>query len=101
MPNFATRYTSFNPTPFTLKEKLEDERRQSAKLHEMNRKLQESDDSLWKFKFTSDNSAEAHFLLDQDARLPYANGNACRLFGYSKAELLAMGMPDMADLGAY
>lgn len=54
-----------------------------------------ADDELRKFKFISDNSADAHFLVDRDAKFQYVNETACRLMRYSKEELLELGVPDV------
>jgi PAS domain S-box-containing protein len=45
--------------------------------------------------FALDNVREAAFLIDDKARFYYVNEEACRLLGYSRAELLGMGVADI------
>lgn len=50
------------------------------------------------FKFISENSSDAHFLLGRDAKFQYVNKAACRMLGYTEDELLALGVPDVDDI---
>lgn len=45
--------------------------------------------------FALDNIREAAYLIDKNARFHYVNAEACRALGYSKEELLNMGVPDL------
>lgn len=54
-----------------------------------------AEEELAKFKFISDNSSDAHFLLGKDAKFQYVNKTACRILGYSKKELLKLGVLDV------
>jgi PAS domain S-box-containing protein len=45
--------------------------------------------------FAMNNVHEAVFLSDENARIKYVNENACRGLGYSRDELLGMGVPDI------
>lgn len=55
----------------------------------------EFEQELQKFKFFSDCASDAYILLDEDARIRYVNRSACERLGYSEAELLTMGIPDI------
>jgi PAS domain S-box-containing protein len=54
-----------------------------------------AEEEIAKFKFICDNSADAHFLIARDAQFQYINKTACKMFGYSEEELLALGVPDV------
>ncbi len=45
--------------------------------------------------FALDKVREAAFLLDDTGRLHYANEEACRVLGYTHAELLGLSVPDV------
>jgi PAS domain S-box-containing protein len=45
--------------------------------------------------FALDKAREAAFLIDDTAHFRYVNEEACRVLGYSRAELLGMGIPDI------
>ena len=45
--------------------------------------------------FALDHVGEAAYLIDCDARFHYANEQACRALGYSRAELLGLSVPDV------
>ena len=46
-------------------------------------------------EFAMERVQEAAFLLDNDGRFLYVNGAASRYLGYSREELLRMGVPDI------
>ena len=46
-------------------------------------------------RFTIDKSSDAAFWLDKDAKFSYVNEAACRFMGYTKEELLTMGVQDI------
>lgn len=54
-----------------------------------------AENEIAKFKFISDNSADAHFLLGRDAKFQYVNKAACKMFGYSEEELIKLGVTDV------
>lgn len=86
---------SFNGMSVNLKNSFDALQNRSQELLETNRKLNESDESLKKFKFISEQSADAHFLVDREAGFRYVNDSACRQLGYSNAELLQLKVPDV------
>ncbi|MBI5847445.1 MAG: PAS domain S-box protein [Nitrospirae bacterium] len=45
--------------------------------------------------FALNNSHEAVFLTDENARFNYVNEESCRVLGYTRAELLGLGVPDI------
>ena len=45
--------------------------------------------------FALDKGHEAAFLIDDTARFHYVNEEACRVLGYTRAELLGMGIADI------
>ncbi|MEW6601478.1 MAG: histidine kinase dimerization/phosphoacceptor domain -containing protein, partial [Nitrospirota bacterium] len=53
------------------------------------------EDEIRKFKFISDQSNDAHFLIDKYAGFKYVNKTACRMLGYTEDELLTMQVPDV------
>lgn len=50
-----------------------------------------------RFKFISDNSNDAHFLVNEEGQILYANKVACEKLGYAKEELLTKTI-DVIDL---
>jgi PAS domain S-box-containing protein len=56
------------------------------------------EENLWKFKFISDESNDAHFLLGRDSRFQYVNKAASKMTGYSESELLELCVSDV-DVG--
>lgn len=61
-------------------------------------KQRETEEELGKFKFFSENANDAHFLINQEMRILYANKLACERLGYSQSELLQLSIPDIAPL---
>ncbi|MCK5504040.1 MAG: GAF domain-containing protein, partial [Thermodesulfovibrionia bacterium] len=59
------------------------------------RNLKQSEANLRKFKFISDNSNDAHFLLDRNGKIQYVNKSACKMLGYSEQELLTFEITDV------
>jgi PAS domain S-box-containing protein len=57
------------------------------------RKLAEQ--KLFLMNFALDNVREAAFLTDENARFRFVNEESCRLLGYTREELLNMGVPDI------
>jgi PAS domain S-box-containing protein len=47
------------------------------------------------YEFALNNVHEAAFLIDKDARFQYVNDEACRYLGYSRDELMRMGVADV------
>ncbi|HTP06436.1 MAG TPA: PAS domain S-box protein, partial [Nitrospirota bacterium] len=45
--------------------------------------------------FALDKVHEAAFLIDKDARFRYVNDESCRALGYSREELLGLGIADI------
>ena len=45
--------------------------------------------------FAVDNVQEAALLIDETGHFHYVNAEACRVLGYTRAELLGMGVPDI------
>jgi len=45
--------------------------------------------------FALNNVHEAAFLIDENARFNYVNEDACRVLGYTRDELLGLGVPDI------
>jgi PAS domain S-box-containing protein len=56
---------------------------------------QERDAQLERLEFALDRVHEAIYLLDEQARIRYVNGEASRMLGYSKEELSHMAVPDI------
>jgi PAS domain S-box-containing protein len=48
-----------------------------------------------RLSFALDRVREAAFLIDERGRLHFVNEEACRVLGYSRAELLGLGIPDI------
>ena len=64
--------------------------RAAALLHQRDAALQAQKEELQQFEFFSEHANEQLLLLDQHARIRYANRMASRCLGYSKEELLSM-----------
>ncbi len=54
-----------------------------------------AEEELGKFKFLSDNASDAHLLVNENAVPVYVNKAACRMFGYTKSELLSLSLTDI------
>jgi PAS domain S-box-containing protein len=55
----------------------------------------EAEQQLTLLSFALDKVSEAAFLIDETGHFHYANEEGCRVLGYARAELLAMGVPDI------
>lgn len=56
----------------------------------------EGPDELLQFaQFSIDHAADAIFWVNHEAQFLYVNHAACKLFGYSREEMLAMTVPDL------
>jgi PAS domain S-box-containing protein len=83
----------------------------SAEMTEANVQLKQeieerlkAEEEFRKFKFISDESNDAHFLLGRDSRFQYVNKAACNMMGYSESELLELCVSDVDavyDLAKY
>jgi two-component system, cell cycle sensor histidine kinase and response regulator CckA len=51
--------------------------------------------SIALLNFALDNVHEAAFLIDEDARFRYVNEESCRVLGYTRDELLRLGVADV------
>jgi PAS domain S-box-containing protein len=54
-----------------------------------------AEQNLTLMNFALDNVREAVFLIDEQARFQFVNEEACRVLGYSRAELLALNVSDI------
>lgn len=54
-----------------------------------------AEQSITLLSFALDNVREGAFLVDEKARFHYVNEESCRVLGYSRNELLAMGVGDV------
>ncbi len=64
-----------------------------VKLHLRRRDQTKQSTPLLSFAF--DHIAEAVFLIDEKARFHYVNEESCRVLGYSRSELMELGVPDV------
>jgi PAS domain S-box-containing protein len=55
----------------------------------------ESERSVALLSFALNNVREAAFLIDEQGRFHYVNEESCRVLGYSRDELLALGVADV------
>ena len=55
----------------------------------------QAEQSIALLSFALDNVREAALLINERARFQYVNDEACRVLGYTRAELLGMGVPDI------
>lgn len=53
------------------------------------------EESLHLLRFALDNASDPAFIMGPDGRFVYVNHAACKALGYSRAELLQMGVPDI------
>ncbi|MCM3877264.1 MAG: response regulator [Thermoanaerobaculia bacterium] len=83
-------------------QRLRDERSQAEKdITRLNAELEEA--LAWQ-RHVFEGSRDAVFVSDEEARFVAVNGAATELTGYSREELLGMGIPDLheePDLAAY
>jgi len=54
-----------------------------------------AEEALALHSFALNNAHEAIFLIDEQARFLYVNEECCRSLGYTREELLGMGVPDI------
>jgi len=54
-----------------------------------------AEEEITLLSFALDNVREAALLIDDTARFHYVNDEACRVLGYTRAELLGMSIPDI------
>ncbi len=54
-----------------------------------------AEEKLFLLNFSLDSVHEAAFLADENARFVYVNEAACRVLGYSREELLGLGVADI------
>ena len=54
-----------------------------------------AEEQLYLNRFVIDNSADSIFLVDEQARFHFVNDGACRRLGYSRQELLGLGVADV------
>ncbi|GBE06260.1 MAG TPA: PAS domain S-box protein [Nitrospirae bacterium] len=57
--------------------------------------IRKKEEDMRRFKFVSDNSSDAHFLMGRGTMFQYVNKTACEMVGYSGKELLKLGFPDV------
>ncbi len=55
----------------------------------------QADQQIALMSFAMNGIHEAAFMLDEKARIQYVNDEACRILGYSRDELLTMGVSDI------
>lgn len=55
-----------------------------------------ADQELALMSFALNHVREAAYLIDADSRFLYVNDESCRMLGYSRDELLGLGVPDSA-----
>ena len=61
----------------------------------LNAHRRRTEEALRFTQFSVDHAADAAFWVDEDGRFLYVNDAACRFLGYSRAELLALRVPDV------
>ncbi|MGO9570423.1 MAG: PAS domain S-box protein [Desulfomonilaceae bacterium] len=54
-----------------------------------------AEERLHLLNFALDNVSEAAFLIDKNARFRFVNEAACRVLGYTRSELLGLGVSDV------
>jgi PAS domain S-box-containing protein len=55
----------------------------------------QAEERLRLFDFALDHMREAAFLIDANARFRFVNEESCRILGYTRSELLGLGVPDV------
>ena len=86
-----------------LNVRLEQEvRRRTEELTSANQKLkqeiierEQAEQNIALLNFALNNVGEAAFLIDENARFHFVNAESCRILGYTRAELLDLGVPDV------
>ena len=83
-------------------------RERTSELEDSNEKLRremsdrkQAEEALRRTQFTVDRSGDSVFWLTPEARIVYANDEACRRRGYTKDEMLSMSMFELnVDIAA-
>ena len=63
-------------------------------IHDITRR-RKAEQAFFLMNHALDNVREAAFLTDEHARFYYVNGEACRILGYTREEMLGMGVSDI------
>src|SRR5208337_583773 len=54
-----------------------------------------AEENIALLSFALNNVSDAAFLIDEKARFHFVNEESCRVLGYTRPELLGMGVPDV------
>jgi PAS domain S-box-containing protein len=84
-----------NKTKKQLIKELKEERLRVAQLEASEKKRNKAEEALRLMKFSVDSTADAVYLMGQDARFIYVNDASCNALGYSRKELLKMSVHDI------
>lgn len=91
---YAAQPNAFTPDEFRLLEQLADDLAFGIVTLRTQAARRRAEQEVAVLSFALEKGHEAAFLMD-DARLYYVNEEACRRLGYTRAELLGMGVSDI------
>jgi len=92
---YSTEPNAFTPGEIWLLEELSGDLAFGIQALRNRKAHRESERSIALLSFALDNVREAAFLIDEQARLHYVNEESCRVLGYGRDELLALGVADV------
>ncbi|MCM0081633.1 GAF domain-containing protein [Geomonas sp. Red32] len=92
---YSSHPNAFPPDEIRLLEELAADLAFGIRGLRNHRARQEAERTTTLLEFALDNVREAAFLIDEQARFLYVNGEACRELGYRREELLTLGVADV------
>ncbi len=92
---YSAQPNAFTPGEIRLLEELADDLAFGIVTLRSHAAHKRAEQQITLLSFALDKIREAAFLIDDTGRFHYVNEEVCRVLGYSRAELLAMGVPDI------
>ncbi len=92
---YSTEVNAFTPDETRLLEELANDLAFGMCMLRSRKARKEAEQRSVLLSFALDNVREATFLIDEQAYFHYVNEEACRLLGYSRDELLGLGVADV------
>jgi len=92
---YSTQPNAFTPEEIRLLEELSGDLAFGIVTLRSRAARERAEQEVALLSFALDKGHEAAFLIDDTARFRYVNEEACRLLGYSRAELMGLGIADV------
>jgi PAS domain S-box-containing protein len=92
---YSSEPNTFTPDEIRLLEELAGDLAFGIQALRNRNARQEAEQQIFLLSFALDNVREAAYLIDEQARFLYVNDESCRVLGYGRDELLALGVADV------